>query len=435
MHRLTRRRFAMAAAASVAVPAALGPGRSGHISSVLADHDGALAEGGQDPTIAVDPASGTIYVAWFQPAADDHTEGESSDHHAMSATGALLLARSTDGGETWTEPIAASGDDADVTSLVQCSPLIAIGKAGEVYVVYMRHTDHAGVDFGRYSLRLARSLDGGATFDPAVEVFADPIENGAYHDLLVGPEGELYVSWLSYWQYMPESGVTGEQTTEVRIARSDDGGLTFGPSVQVDGLSCECCRTSLALGQDGVLSLAWRNQEPQAEGDPIRNHVIARSTDRGQTWDTPNPIHDDAWRFNQCPESGPALRFDTNGGLHAIWFTGVESGPGVYYAVSHDGGLTFGAPTTLVTDDYFPHSNVAITVDNHGDAWVAFDDVRPEFGSVKVVRIAADGTTEAMTSEDMTGQTPAVAASPNGPLLTWLDGEAVRVMSLASHGH
>jgi hypothetical protein len=97
--------------------------------------------------------------------------------------------------------------------------------------------------------------------------------------------------------------------------------------VLVDDLSCDCCRTSLALGTDGTLYLAWRDRVNQDDcGAPVRNAVVARSTDRGETRSAQTPIHDGGWRVTFCPDSGPEIAVDSVGRLRSARFTGREDG-------------------------------------------------------------------------------------------------------------
>lgn len=410
------------------------------------DHDAAAAaisQLGVDPMLGINPATGTIFLTWIEPAAmadhaaatpgaEDHAEATpaAEDQMAMPPSGQAMVARSTDGGQTFGEPVAASGDDPDVMSYVGSSPLVFAGPDGDIYLAYGRNMAHEGVSFGRDTLRLARSTDDGATFAPAVDVFTDTdaLEAGSFQDVIAAPDGALYAAWLSYRQYMPENGAGDDSLTEVRITRSDDAGLTFGPSILVDDRSCECCRTSLTASADGTLYLAWRDQVPQDDGgDPVRNMVVSSSHDSGATWSTPALIHDDAWRVAQCPESGPVIAIDRDGLLHAAWFTGKEDGPGVYYAASRDDGTTFSDPQALATADYFPHANVRGFLADDGVFWVTWDDPRTEAGAISLVSIDAEGTVTPVDTAKLTGRTPDIVPAPTGPLLTWLTDEGIQV--------
>lgn len=417
---------------------AIGTGLSGllialGIDPVRADHDGptALAEHGVDPMLAFNPTTNTSYVAWVQSAPADAGQATATPdgQMAMPPSGQVLLARSTDGGATFAEPVVASGTDSDVMSYVGSSPLVIVGPTGDVSVVYQRNVPHEGVDFGRDILRIARSTDDGQSFAPAVDVFSesDALEAGTFHDAIVGPDGAIYVAWLSYRQYMPENNAGDDPKVEVRITRSDDG-ITFGPSVLVDDSSCECCRTALAIDRDGLIYLAWRDQEEQADGgDPVRNMVISRSANRGASWEPAVPIHNDGWRVAQCPESGPAIAVDGNGLVRASWFTGKEGGAGVYYAASDDGGRTFSTPVALVTDEYFPHANVRASLGQDGAFWVTWDDPRTEAGAIGLARIDANGQPEPGLPAELAGRTSDVVATPDGPLLAWVSDAGVSV--------
>lgn len=432
MSSITRRRLILSGTVTLTALAA-----SWQLSPVLAHHhEGAItiSPHGVDPMLGNNPATGTIFLTWIEPGAmaDDHAGATpaADEHMAMPPSGKAMVSRSTDGGKTFGEPVAASGDDPDVISYAGSSPLVFAGPDGDLYVAYGRNVPHEGVSFGRDTVRLARSTDDGVTFAPAVEVFSDTdvLEAGSFQDVIAAPDGALYTAWLSYREYMPENGFGDDGLTEVRITRSDDAGLTFGPSVLVDDRSCECCRTSLTVGPDGTIYLAWRDQVPQDDGgDPVRNMVISSSRDSGATWSTAVPIHDDAWRFAQCPESGPVIAADRDGIIHAAWFTGKEDGPGVYYAASRDGGATFSDPQTLATDDYFPHANVRGWLDEDGVFWVTWDDPRTEAGTISLVGIDAEGTVTPVDTAELTGRTPDIVSSPAGPLLTWVSDDGIQV--------
>lgn len=442
MLRQTTRRQLVATAATAAVFGSLFT--SSHVAAM--DHGGeGVSAHGIDPMLSISPSTGTVFLSWVEPAAlaDEGGEDDAAatpaggDHEmAMPSTGTVMVARSTDGGKTFGEPVSASGEDVGVTTYPGGSPQVFAGPQGEVYVAYDLNLPYEGVPWGRDMLRLARSDDDGVSFGSAIDIFADPdvVEAGTYQDVFATPDGSIYAAWLSYRQYVPVNGVSEEDAfTQVRVARSDDGGKTFQPSVLVDDLSCECCRASLAVGPDNVLYLAWRDQVPQPDGgDPIRNMVISRSEDKGETWSAAVPIHDDAWRFGQCPESGPVIAVDAAGTIHAAWFTGKEDGPGVYYAASMDGGTTFSAPETLATDSYFPHANVRGFLDDGGVFWVTWDDSRTEEGAIQLVQIATGGTVSPVLSEVMGGRTPDVVQVGADVILTWLTDAGVQIEAMAA---
>lgn len=401
---------------------------------------GDISARGIDPMLGINPSTGTIFLSWVEPAtaedAQEATPAMEGHDMASPARGAVMVARSTDGGKTFSAPVVATGDDAGVTTYPGGTPQVFSGPEGEVYVAYDLNVPHEGVPWGRDMLRLARSDDDGVSFGPAVDIFADPdvVEAGTYQDVFATPDGTIYAAWLSYRQYVPENGVSEENAfTQIRVARSDDGGQTFLPSVLVDDMSCECCRASLAEGPDNTIYLAWRDQVPQADGgDPVRNMVLSRSQDKGETWSEAVPIHDDAWRFGQCPESGPVIAMDAEGTLHAAWFTGKEDGPGVYYAASTDGGATFSPPVTLATDSYFPHANVRGFLDDAGVFWVTWDDPRTEEGAIQLVQIAPGGKVTAVPSSATSGQTPDVVRAGGDIILTWLTDDGVQLDVMAA---
>lgn len=184
MMRSTRRQL-LATAATAAVYGSLV--KTNNVASM--DHGAeAISAHGIDPMLGVNPSTGTVFLSWVEPAAaaeDDDaaaTPASADNDMVMPATGAVMVARSTDGGKTFAEPVVASGQDAGVASYAGSSPQVFAGPEGEIYVAYGLNVVHEGVSWGRDTLRLARSDDDGASFAPAVDVLTDTdaLEAGTY---------------------------------------------------------------------------------------------------------------------------------------------------------------------------------------------------------------------------------------------------------------
>jgi len=115
-------------------------------------------------------------------------------------------------------------------------------------------------DTGTY---VARSNDGGASFDPAKRVLVD-VRGGTPEDLTVAGE----TIYLTY-QVVVDAG-----RYEVRIARSDDGGQSF----TIQGVALGIGPALLVNG--ATLYLAYNPQAGPEPGAPL----FQRSDDGGLTW-------------------------------------------------------------------------------------------------------------------------------------------------------
>ncbi len=391
-----------------------------------------LAEmGASNPTVAVAPGSDTAYVAWVEGA-----EG---------STGNVRLATVV-GGSATGAPVRVNDIDQDAAPHLQAPAQVAAGPGGHVYVAWQNNTIIEGRRFPASDLRLARSEDGGRTFAPAITVNDDAGGQPAshtFHNLLVAPDGSVVVSWLDGRESAnaesggPETRTDGTvahaemshsdmamsdgSSSSVRVAVSHNGGESFEPGIVVDTETCPCCRTALAAAPDGTLFVAWRKI---FEGD-VRDVVVARSTDGGRTWKAPVKVADDGWVFPGCPHAGPALTVDAAGGLHVAWYTGRDSGAGMYHAVSSNGGRTFASAAPLLAGGWVPPSQVALAPDGHDGAWVAWEDRREEAPSFLLSNARA-GNAQAGDPVVTPGSNPAIAPLNGGAVVAWLEGDAVR---------
>lgn len=377
--------------------------------------------GGTRPTVAV-AETGEVYVAWVE---------------AGPEGGNVLLARAGADLE-FGSPVQVNDVAGDAAPHEQAPAQVAVGRSGEVYVVWQNNTPAEGRRFPYSDLRFARSEDGGRTFSPAVTVNDDAgglPSSHTFHSMAVAEDGTVLIAWIDgraraaaeqaggggeSGEAHHAGGGSDEPGSQIRLARSEDGGRTFEPSVLLADVACPCCRTALAVGPGGVVNVAWRDV---ADGD-IRDVVVARSEDGGRTFGAPVVVHADGWRIGGCPHAGPSLAYDGGGRLHVGWYTGAESAAGLYHAVSEDGGRTFGEPLALLAGGWVPVSLVSLAADAEGVVWAAWGDRRVEPLAVQVGRVG-EGRVESVGV--VSGKAPTVAAAGrSGVVAVVVDGEVIR---------
>jgi hypothetical protein len=364
-------------------------------------------QGAHNATVAVDRRTRAVYLAFAKEVADAAAPAAAGGGKKADPRLEARLARSTDGGRSFGASVAVSPPEHHVKSHTVSPTRVAVGPAGEVFVLYNSEASdgsHVGAR-PRNLLELARSDDEGRSFAPPVEIASEAVEGAigspGMINLFVAPDGAVYGSWLDYREmidYMRTHHKMPPKTeniaTQLRMARSGDGGRSFAKSVLVTKPVCGCCGTIMAQGKDGPVYASTRGAWSELKGsvDAVRDIVVAASRDRGETWSSAVKVHDDGFKISGCPDVAPGLAVDGKGRLHAAWYTGSERHPGVFYAVSSDEGRSFSEPVALLTDDWLPYADVKLALDAKGNAWVAFEDRRGDVDLVRLARIGADGS-------------------------------------------
>jgi hypothetical protein len=354
-------------------------------------------EGASRPTAAIDPRTGTAYIAWVG------TTGGTAD---------VYLTRIEPGSTAAPRPIRVNDIAGDAAPHDQAPARVALGPDGRVFVAWQNNTHIPGRRFPASDLRFAHSTDGGHTFHPTITINPDPGDlpgSHTFHDMMVAADGSIIVSWI-------ESG----ESSEIRLATSTDGGRSFGPARLVDEGACPCCRTALAIAADGTAYIAWRKI---LDGE-IRDIVVARVENDDTNPGQPRRAHADDWRLDACPHAGPALATDPADRLHLAWYTGEEGRAGLYYAVTSDRAETFTEPIPILTGAGIPPSQVGIAVDEKGIIGISWEDRRPRDQGVRFARLRRDGTVGRALA--IPGTAPALAMAGGTTILAWLDGDSLR---------
>lgn len=283
-----------------------------------------------------------------------------------------LVARSTDGGETFSTAVVALPGGVENTN--NAFPgVVAHARDGEpdrLVVVAHDGTSPTSETPGPTprSAVAAVSQDGGETWSDRVRITEEGQEAREVN-LAQGPAGELYVSWRSY-----------DAAGELRMARSTDG-LTWENVLVTDVFgyfppegnpfgSSNFPRN--AVGPEGNVYLTWmEGPAPEIVEEasvtpqdhfihPDADVFLARSTDGGVTWSDPVQVSDEVpsndgniWHQTRHPEvsTAPNGRVDVVWQDRRHWYRGCQHTHDVcnegrfgdtYWAQSTDEGQSFG---------------------------------------------------------------------------------------------
>jgi len=215
----------------------------------------------------------------------------------------VRLVKSTDGGKTWTDPVSVSptvrrsygsvdtgeGPEGGSDRVLQ-GGRPAVDPNGNVYIAWLDSTDDGSME-GVGEIHVAKSTDGGKTFEPSViaSVFNEipyrprtqPFRfwGSSFPRMQSGPRGELY---LVYTARPPEKSL---DDGDIYFVRSLDQGATWSKPIvlNADERSALQFFPELDVAPDGTLHVMWGD----TRDDPVnlRYHIYyTESTDRGETW-------------------------------------------------------------------------------------------------------------------------------------------------------
>jgi hypothetical protein len=163
--------------------------------------------------------------------------------------------------------------------------------------------------------------------------------------------------------------VARAQLSQIFFARLNDSASAHAIAPGV----CYCCKTSLAAAADGTVVAAWRHVYP----GNMRDIALAKSSDGGRTFGSPVRVSEDQWAIDGCPENGPAVAIDRTRTIHVVWPTlvpasaGAEENLALFYAASQD-GQRFTKRLRIPTEGVPRHPQIDLAAD--GIITVAWDE-------------------------------------------------------------
>ena len=255
---------------------------------------------------------------------------------------------------------------------------VAFGTGQNVYTVFDSPKGpqqvYGAPGFGQGqadSVLVARSSDGGRTFNTAVVAIAAP--DGAPFPFYIRPtlgvqprpEGDRL--FVAAWGVAVTSGGPADGAGDRRLvtATSSDAGATWSAPVDASAPGEQAREPSApVVAPDGAVYVAWRNRDT---GAAPSNVIVGKSADGGRTW--ARNVAGAVTGLGQGAGGGmPQLGVDRSSG--ALYLVYQETEPhgdlDIFFQRSTDGGATWSSPRRVNDDptgnkirQHVPHMAVA----------------------------------------------------------------------------
>lgn len=373
-----------------------------------------------EPFLAVNPLDPRILVGTWQ-----------QDRWSNGSARALLAATSFDGGRSWTRQAlpfsrcgggsVLNGGDYERAS----DPWVSYSPNGVVHAMALS-TNGGVFQVGSANAMLAsRSFDHGRTWSNPIALIRDSA--AAFNDknaLTADPNDANFV--YAVWDRLIDANDSGP----AYFARSVDGGATWEPArpIHDPGSRNQTIGNQIVVLPNGVIVDVF-NQIDRPTLGPQRSRVgIVRSFDRGATWSAPIYVADllavgttDPWTGANVRDGAiiPAIAASPLGELYAVW-QDARFGNGAHDAIamsrSIDSGATWSAPIRVNAVVGAAAFTPSVSVGRDGVVAVSYYDLRNDTATAALtadVWLARSGDGGATWTEQRIGASFDLSSAPN----------------------
>lgn len=223
------------------------------------------------------------------------------------------------------------------------------------------------------------------------------------------------ITWLDGRNTVREMKESHHKAMTIRVAEVSSDGTIFNET-QLDGRTCDCCQTSIAMTKNGPI-IVFRDRSKQE----IRDIYFSQKKD--SVWSTSAPVFNDNWEINGCPVNGPKI-VSNKKNTAVAWFTVAEESPKVKVSFFSDTN-SFEEPIILNDVDALGRVDAAFI--NSEELLVSYMESDEKATYLRCNKVTKNGTiSKAITVAEINS-----ARSTGVPQLEILDGVAYFVWTIS----
>ncbi len=213
--------------------------------------------------------------------------------------------RSTDGGATFSPPLAVVKNETRKPGMVYTTFDMVVGQAGRVHVAMSSNAWKLKIPKDEWGFFFATYEPDAAAFSPIRNITGRPCEG---FSLAADDRGNVSATWLADKLY-------------VNVSR--DNGQTFSANRELDPAydPCNCCTTSAAYAADGRLAVLYR-EETNNDRDM---YLVLWNQQQNQR--TRQRVSATPWKIDACPMTYYTVTPRANG-FTVVWPTKKD----IYFA-------------------------------------------------------------------------------------------------------
>lgn len=326
-----------------------------------------------DPAILCERPRGDVLLAWVA--------GDSSNLR-------LWFSRSADRGEHWTAPVAVTPPGEPLELNPGSPPRLVADAEHRIGISWSTSVRVPGLNWRASDLRFARSLDGGAHWDPPATVNDDtaagPGRHG-FHDVALLPNGALLAAWVDSRPVAdgtaPNDPSEGEDAS-IQLAQSLDFGGRWSPNEAHGSHVSPDCRVSIGVDIQGFSFITYRKHSP----GQIRDVVLAGFKS------PPVSAYSDHWSV-ASPRTNSTMEMSHDGTIRVAWYTGAAGRTGVWFRqgmpATYDS--TF-APMPILVGPNIGITRIGIADAGMGGSVIAMDSDSTGARQLTLARVSPPGT-------------------------------------------
>jgi len=168
----------------------------------------------------------------------------------------IYIQSSPDKGRNFSAPVSVNSQAERIEAHGEYRPKLKLDDNGSVYLTWTQPMEKRYTG----QIRFSRSTDGGQSFSQPITVNDNQAAiSHRFDSLAVGKHGEIFIAWLDARDKEQAKAAQQEFSgVSVYYAWSDNGGASFHANQVAAQHSCECCRLAVEMDKHNLPVLLWR---------------------------------------------------------------------------------------------------------------------------------------------------------------------------------